>query len=264
MGDLLQSIDARGVATLTLNRPNRRNAFDEALVAHMTDALRRLDERRDVRVVILAGSGPSYCAGADVEWMRRAAQDTLEANEADAIALFELLRTLDRLSKPTIALVHGGAYGGGVGLVACCDIAIASESARFCLSEVKLGVIPAVVGPFVIRSIGIRQARRFFLTAEVILAEDALAMGLVHQVVPENALGPSRDRMLDALLLGAPGAQAEAKSLIRLCEAHPIDVDLMQETARSLAARRASAEGQEGLSAFLAKRPPTWRTEQDN
>ena len=263
MDDLLQSIDSRGVATLTLNRPNRHNAFDDALIIHMTEVLRALDARHDVRIVILAGAGPSYCAGADVEWMRRAAEGTLEANENDAIALFELLSTLDRLSKPTIALVHGVAYGGGVGLVACCDIAIASERASFCLSEVKLGVVPAVIGPFVIRSIGVRQARRFFMSAEVIFAEDALAIGLVHQVVPESNLGASRDRMIDALLLGAPGAQRDAKSLIRLCERHPIDADLMKETARRLAERRASSEGREGLNAFIEKRPPAWLADRD-
>jgi methylglutaconyl-CoA hydratase len=259
MDDLLQSIDSRGVATLTLNRPNRHNAFDDALIAHMTLVLRDLERRQDVRLVVLTGSGPSFCAGADIEWMRRVARASLEANEADAIALFELLRTLDSLSKPTIALVHGDAYGGGVGLVACCDIAIASDRASFCFSEVKLGVIPAVVCPFIIRAIGVRQARRFFMTAETIFAESALAIGLVHRVVPENVLGSDRDALIEALLQGAPGAQAEAKSLIGLCETHPLSEKLMRETARRLAARRASSEGQEGLAAFLEKRSPAWR-----
>jgi len=259
MDDLLQSIDARGVATLILNRPQRHNAFDDVLIAHLTVSLRALDERKDVRLVVLTGAGPSFCAGGDVEWMRRSARLSADENEADAAALFEMLRTLDSLTKPTVAIVHGGAYGGGVGLVACCDIAIAASGASFCLSEVKLGLIPATVGPFVVRSIGARQARRFFLTAESIFAEQALAIGLVHQVVAENALGASRERIIDALLMGAPGAQADAKSLIALCETHPTDDGLMRETSRRLATRRASSEGREGLEAFLAKRFAAWR-----
>lgn len=261
MDDLLESIDARGVATLTLNRPDRRNALNEALIAHMTDALCRLDARSDVRVVVLTGNGPNFSAGADIEWMQRMAGDTPENNEADADALARLLRALDRLSKPTIAVVHGAAYGGGVGLVACCDIVIASEGASFCLSEVRLGVIPAVIGPFVIRSIGARQARRFVLTAEVISAEQAREIGLVHEAAPEQNLPTARDRVIEALLNGAPGAQAEAKALIFLCHGRSIDDELMREAARRLAARRASPEGREGLSAFLEKRSPAWRAD---
>lgn len=259
MDDVLESIDAHGVATLTLNRPERRNALNEALIAHMTDALRRLDARSDVRVVVLTGNGPSFCAGADIEWMRRVADKALEENEAEALA--ELMLALDRLSKPTIALVHGAAYGGGLGLVACCDIAIASEHASFCLSEVRLGLIPAVIGPFVVRSIGVRQARRFVLTAEVISTEQALEIGLVHEAAPEQEMPAARDRVIEALLNGAPGAQAEAKALMLLCHGRSIDDDLMKGTARRLAARRASPECREGLSAFLEKRSPAWRAD---
>src|SRR5208337_4309952 len=170
MSDLLQSIDARGVATLTLNRPERRNAFDDALVADMTAALRALEARDDIRIVVIAGAGRCFSAGGDIEWLKRMAAATSGENLADALALAELMLCLDRLAKPTIAYVHGAAFGGGVGLVACCDIALASERASFCLSEAKLGIIPAAIGPFVLRAIGARQTRRLVLTAEAISA----------------------------------------------------------------------------------------------
>ncbi len=260
MEELLTSIDARGVATLTLNRPKRHNAFDRVLVAKMTSALHRLDDSPDVRVVIITGAGETFCAGADIEWMKNIANGSFDANESDATMLAELMHRLDRLSKPTIALVHGPAYGGGVGLVACCDIAIASIRASFCLSEVKIGVIPAVISPFVVRAIGLRRARRYILTAELIFAEQALAIGLVHEVAREKEMAATRDRIIDALLRCAPGAQAEAKSLLELCAAHPIDGDLMRQTAHRLALRRASPEAREGLKAFLDKRTPIWRS----
>ncbi len=260
MEELLISIDARGVATVTLNRPKRHNAFDRALIANMTSALRKLEDSDDVRVVILTGTGETFCAGADIEWMKSIAGSSFEANETDAAALAELMHTLDHLSKPTIALVHGPAYGGGVGLVACCDIAIASIRASFCLSEVKIGVIPAVISPFVVRAIGLRRARRYIMTAELIFAEQALAIGLVHEVARDKEMPVVRDRILDALLRCAPGAQAEAKSVLELCAEHPLDEELMRETAHRLALRRASPEAREGLNAFLDKRTPVWRS----
>lgn len=259
MQDLIESIDARGVATLALNRSQQRNALDAPLVSAMTDALLRLESRSDVRVVVLTGMGPIFCAGGDVAWMSRVADRPQRENEADALALARLLRALDGLAKPTIALVQGPAYGGGVGLVACCDIAIAANCARFSLSEVKLGVAPAVVGPFVLRSIGARMARRYVLTAEEISAEEAHRIGLVHQVVPLAQLPISGNQAIDALLRGAPGALAEAKALMRLYDGHVIDDELMQEAARRLAVQRASAEGREGLKAFIEKRAPAWR-----
>lgn len=259
MEDLLESIDARGVATLTLNRPGRRNALDDALVLAMTEALRRLDSRSDVRIVVLTGNGSIFCAGGDIEWMMRVASGPQSENEADALALARLLRLLDGLAKPTMALIQGAAYGGGIGLVACCDIAIAADCARFSLSEAKLGVAPAVIGPFVLRSIGARMARRFVLTAEEMSAEDALGIGLVHQVVALEQLPMAGDRIIDALLRCAPGALAEAKTLIAFYEGRVIDDELMKEAARRLAARRASPEGREGLKAFIEKRPPAWR-----
>jgi methylglutaconyl-CoA hydratase len=258
MDDILLSIDARGVASLTLNRPMRHNAIDGVFISHLTSSLRSLDKDDDVRLVTLTGAGPSFCAGGDIEWLRSAGQRSSEENGEEAASLFEMFRTLHELTKPTVALVNGAAYGGGVGLVACCDVAIAAADASFCLSEVRLGLIPATVAPFVLRSIGARQARRYFLTAERMTAEQALAIGLVQIVAPEHDLKAAGDRIVAALLQGAPGAQTDAKSLIAFCESQPIDDDLKEETSRRLAERRASIEGQEGLSAFLTKRRAAW------
>ncbi len=259
MHALLETVDQRGVATLTLNRPERHNAFDDALVAELTGALVRMGDRPDIRAVVLASTGRSFSAGADVAWMRRMAAADAAANRDDAEKLAHLMHTLDRLGKPTVAVVQGAAYGGGVGLAACCDVVLASEQASFCLSEVRLGLIPAAIGPYVVRAIGARQARRYFLTAEPMSAARAQRIGLVHEVVGEAALESAREALLTALLQGAPGAQAEAKALAFLCDARPIDATLMRETASRIAARRASAEGREGLSAFLDKRRPAWR-----
>jgi methylglutaconyl-CoA hydratase len=259
MSGLLDTIDPRGVATLTLNRPERHNAFDDALIAELTAALRRLGADARVRAVVLASTGKSFSAGADIGWMRRAAEYGEAENRDDAAGLAALMQTLDRLPKPTIALVQGAAYGGGVGLVACCDIAIAAERASFCLSEVKIGLIPATIGPYVINAIGARHARRFFMSAEVIPASQALAIGLVHEVAPEGTLAERAEAVIAALLQGAPGAQQEAKALVFLCECRAMDDALAEETGRRIAARRASPEGREGLSAFLDKRAPAWR-----
>lgn len=257
--DLLESIDGRGVVTLTLNRPQRRNAFDAGLVRALTDALRRLHTDSAARVIVLSGAGENFCAGGDIDWMRLTADASAAENERDAATLATMFETLDRLSKPTVALVQGAAFGGGVGLVACCDIALAARSAKFSLSEVRLGLIPAVVGPYVVKAIGARRARALFLSGEIFGAESALQIGLVHEIAPEGGLSASRDRVIEALLLGAPGAQAQAKRLVAMCADHPIDASLIHETARLLAERRASAEGVEGLNGFLQKRPPEWR-----
>lgn len=257
--DLIEAVDARGVATLTLNRPDRHNAFDDVLIAALTAALDRLGADPLVRAVVLAGAGRSFSAGADLGWMRRMAGYSEAENVADAAALAHMLHTLDRLPKPTLALVHGPAYGGGVGLVACCDIALAAERAQFCLTEVRLGLTPATISPYVVAAIGARQARRWFTTAEPIPAARALAIGLVHEVVPEAELAGARDRVLDALLQGAPGAQADAKALAFLPEGRAVDAGLREETGRRIAARRASPEGREGVAAFLERRAPSWR-----
>lgn len=258
MSLLLEAIDARGVATLTLNRPDRHNAFDDALIGQLIATLTRLGAAPEVRVVVLASSGASFSAGADLGWMRRMAGHSQAENEADAAEMARLMQVLDRLPKPTVALVQGAAYGGGVGLVACCDIAIGTPAARFCLSEVKLGLTPATISPYVIAAIGARQARRLFLTAEVFGAELAHSIGLLHQLVPEGGLAEAGEALVATLLRNAPGAQAAAKDLVFLAEARPTDAALSAETSRRIAERRASPEGREGIAAFLAKRPPAW------
>jgi methylglutaconyl-CoA hydratase len=259
MRDLIETIDARGVATLTLNRPARRNALDDALIATMSEALVRLDASSEIRIVAIDANGPSFCAGGDIGWMRRMAEASAAENRVDALALAALLTALDTLSKPTLALVHGAVYGGGVGLVACCDIVLAADNARFCLSEVRLGLVPAIVGPFILRSIGTRHARRLILTAEEMPVAEALRIGLVHRIASEDQMELERDAMIEALLAGAPGAQRDAKSLLALYAQHPLDAELMKLAAHSLADRRASPEGREGLNAFLEKRPAVWR-----
>lgn len=264
MSLLRSSLDSRGVATLTLARAERRNALDQAMVLELIAALECAARDSQTRILTLSGDGPAFCAGGDIEWMKRVAADTPRANEEDALLLARAMRALDTLPKPTIARVHGAAYGGGVGLVACCDTAVASDTASFCLSEARIGLTPSVIGPYVQRAIGARQARRYFLTAETISATQARALGLVHEIAPASELDARLARIVDALLAGAPGAQAEAKDSIALLAERPIDEALMRETAQRIAARRASAEGQEGLAAFLEKRAPYWRRDRDD
>ena len=247
------------VATLTLNRPERHNAFDDALIAELTAELRRLDADDSVRVVVLAAAGKSFSAGADLHWMRRMADYTEAQNLADARALAELMRTLDGLSKPVIAQVQGAAYGGGVGLVACCDLAIASDAASFCLSETRLGLIPAVISPYVVAAIGARQARRWCVTAERFDAATALRLGLVHEVVAPERLAARVDELLATLADNGPQAMREAKRLVRDVAGRPLDAALIDDTAQRIARIRASDEGREGVTAFLDKRAPGWR-----
>jgi methylglutaconyl-CoA hydratase len=246
------------VAVVALARPDVHNAFDETLIAELTRALVALDADPGVRVVVLAGQGKSFCAGADLNWMQRMAGYGHAENLADAGALANMLATLDRLGKPTIARVHGAAYGGGVGLVACCDIAIAAQEATFSLSEAKLGLIPATVGPYVVAAIGARQARRYFLSAERFTAAEALRIGLVHDVVPGDAIDLRLDALIDALLVAGPRAQAESKALIRSVAARRIDDAVIADTVEWIAGVRASPEGREGVAAFLERRRPAW------
>ena len=255
---LLVSREAGGVGRITLNRPEVHNAFDDALIAELDDALRALGEDEAVRVVVLAGNGKSFSAGADLTWMRRMAGSDFADNMADALKLGELLARLACLPKPVVAVVQGPAYGGGVGLVAACDIAIAGEAASFMLSEVKLGLIPAVISPHVVRAIGARQARRYFLTAERIDAAGALALGLVHQVVADEALEAVAQALIERLLANGPAAMAAAKSLIDAVADRPLDSGMIEDTARRIAEARAGAEGREGVAAFLEKRKPRW------
>ena len=246
------------VATLTLTRPEVHNAFDETLIARLTAHLAALDADPAVRVIVLAGAGKSFCAGADLDWMRRMAAFDHAANLADARGLAAMLRALDLLSKPTIARVHGAAFGGGVGLVAACDIAIGAESATFALSEARLGLIPATISPYVIEAIGARAARRYFLTAERFGAPEAQRIGLLHEVVAADALD-ARIAAIVALLRDAgPAAQRESKRLVRDVAGRPVDANVIDATAARIADVRASAEAREGVAAFLARHKPAW------
>lgn len=251
-------LDAQGIATLTLNRPEVHNAFDDHLIIALTEELQRLEANPAVKVVVIAAVGQSFCAGGDLNWMRRSANYSDEENIKDALALSGLMNTLYQLNKPTIAKVQGPAYGGGVGVVACCDIAIASEAASFMLSEVRLGIIPGAISPFVMAAIGSRQAARYFISAERIDAAEAQRIGLVHEVVAPEQLDSRIESLLQDLSRNAPGAMTAAKRLVRDVATRPIDQALMEETANRIAAARASNEGQEGLSAFLEKRKPAW------
>ncbi|MCZ6668179.1 MAG: enoyl-CoA hydratase/isomerase family protein [Gammaproteobacteria bacterium] len=248
----------RGVASVTLNRPEQHNAFDDGMIAELIELLGQLEQDDRVRVLVLRAAGKSFSAGADLNWMRRMADYDLARNTDDAMQLAELMRRLNCFPKPTIALVQGAAYGGGVGLIACCDIAIASKQALFCLSEVKLGLIPAVISPYVIEAIGARAARRFMLTAERFSAEQACRLGLVHQVVEAQELDTTLDSILEFLLAAGPAAQAAAKELIRAVSNQPIDSDIIQNCAQRIAQIRATSEAREGLDAFLEKRKPNW------
>jgi len=255
---MLQTEIKDGVATVRMNRPDVHNAFDDALIATLTAELRRLDELQQARVVVLAANGKSFSAGADLNWMQRMAKYSREENLRDAMALAGLMRSLDGMKKPTIAKVQGAAFGGGVGLVAACDIAIASTDATFSLSEVRLGLIPSVISPYVIAAIGERQARRYFLTAERFDAMEARRIGLVHEVVDSGALDEAVAKMTGQLLKGGPQALAAAKELIADVGRRPMDDALSAETARRIAAIRVENEGREGLAAFFDKRKPDW------
>jgi methylglutaconyl-CoA hydratase len=255
---VLTDIDAQGRATVTIARPEVHNAFDDALIRALTEELKRLEADPAVRVVLLTGDGKSFSAGADLHWMRRMADYSRQENLADARCLAELMKTLDGLGKPTVALVQGAAYGGGVGLVACCDIVLATPKASFCMSEVKLGLIPAVISPYVVAAIGARAARRYFLTAERFDAVEACRLGLVHELVAEEDLLRRGAELTEQLLQNGPQAMAAAKALVAAVARGPVDETMIAATAERIATIRASAEGKEGLGAFLEKRQPAW------
>jgi methylglutaconyl-CoA hydratase len=256
----LRIADRHAVRTITLNRPQLHNAFDDTLIAELTDALVEAGRDAAVSAVVLTGEGASFSAGADLHWMRGMAKASEAENREDSLRLARLMRTLQFLPKPTVARVNGAAYGGGVGLVACCDIAIGVEGAKFGLTEVKLGLVPAVISPYVVAAIGLRQARRLFLTGELFDAAAAQRIGLLHQCVPADALDETVAGVLAALGKAGPLAQAEAKRLALrvagLDEASAERGD--RENAELIARLRVSAEGQEGLGAFLDKRTPAW------
>jgi methylglutaconyl-CoA hydratase len=247
-----------GVVRLTLSRPEIHNAFDDRQIAELTAAFRDLAAADAVRAVVLTGAGRSFSAGADLNWMRRTSTYGEAENLRDANALAGLMKALYDLPQPTVARVNGAALGGGTGLVACCDMVIAGESAVFGTTEVRLGIIPAVIGPYVIAAIGRRQASRLMLTGERITAYEAARIGLVHEVVAADQLDAAVERIVSHLLKGGPRALAAAKRLLHEVAGRPIDQKLIDDTARRIAALRATPEAREGLSAFLEKRKPGW------
>ena len=262
MGNLIHECNESGVHRLTIDRSEVHNAFDDALINELAQQLREC-ACEEPRVLILQSTGKSFSAGADLNWMKRSATYSKEENRADAYALAQMLNLLNTFPCPTIAAVQGAALGGGVGLVSCCDIGIASTAAQFGLTEVRLGLIPATISPFVISAIGARQARRYFATAERFDATTALHIGLVHQVVEPDELETSVDALVDQLLQSSPQAQRSAKDLInwvtpRLSDSEGIDNALLDDVATAIAQARASEQGREGISAFLEKRKPGW------
>ena len=256
---IITDIAADGRATVTLNRPDIHNAFDDELIERLAADLEKLDQDSGVGAVVVAAAGNSFSAGADLNWMKQVADFSEAENLAGAEAMAQMLKTLHGLSKPTIARVHGVAFGGGVGLVACCDIAFAADAALFSLSEVKLGLVPATISPYVINAIGERQSRRYMLSAERFDAVEALRIGLVHGVVQAADLDQAIDDMAETLLANGPQAMAEVKAMLASVSGRRIDDDLAHETAALIARIRVSDEGREGLASFLEKRKPDWR-----
>ena len=257
--DVLYSVAENGLATITMNRPSSHNAFNNEVIQLLQDAFARAANDNSVRALLLQAAGSSFCSGGDMNWMKAMAAYSYEDNLADSRKIAAMLHCLNTLPMPTIARVQGAAYGGGVGLVACCDIAIASSNAKFCLSEVKVGMIPATISPYVIAAIGQRASRRYFTTAEVISAEKALDLSLISECC---ATDEDADQCIAALIKGllknGPRAVCEAKKLVLDLSNRPIDAELIEESSRRIALTRDSSEGKEGLSAFLEKRKPNW------
>ncbi len=253
------TVEAAGpVATITLTQPDVRNAFSDEVIADITRAFTWVGAQAQVRAVVLAAEGPAFCAGANLNWMRAMADYTREENQVDAGKLAEMLRVIYTCPKPTIARVQGDVYAGGMGLVACCDMAVAASHAGFCLSEVKIGLIPATISPYVIRAMGPRAAHRYFLTGERFDAAEALRTGFVHQVVEAEALDSAVDGLLKHLLSASPAAVQACKKLVLDVAGREVDEALIAETVAGIADIRASAEGKEGVQAFLNKRKPSW------
>lgn len=255
---LIERIQHDSVCTLWLNRPEVRNAFNDDLIAQLTAIFGELAQDESVRVVILAAHGSSFCAGADLHWMQRMATYTQAENAADARRLAQLLHAIYTCTKPVIARVQGDCFAGGVGLVAACDIAVASDAAQFCLSEVKLGLVPATISPYVLRAMGPANAKRYGITAEKFDAPTAQTLGLIHEVVDQSALDARIDLYVKMLLMNSPQAMARTKQLMQQVADQPIDAELIEHTANVIAEARASDDAQEGLQAFFAKRKPRW------
>lgn len=247
-----------GVATVMLARPEVRNAFNQKMIAELARAFEDLGHDASVRAVVLTAQGPAFCAGADLNWMKKMAGYSKARNRADAMGLASMLQNVYLCPKPVVACVHGDCYAGGMGLVAACDIAVAAQEASFCLSEVKLGLIPATISPYVIKAMGENAARRYFLTAERFTAAEAYRIGFVHDIAPIDALDETIDTLLEALLRNGPEAVAEAKRLVREVAGQPLSDALVADTAERIAMIRASDEGRDGIRSFLEKTKPKW------
>ncbi|MEW9798651.1 enoyl-CoA hydratase/isomerase family protein [Alteromonas sp. CYL-A6] len=252
-------VDERGVAYVTLNRADKHNAFDDEMISALTLHFEQAGRQDSVRALVLQAEGKSFSAGADLNWMKRMASYTREQNAADAMGLATMLHTLYTLPKPTIARVQGAAFGGAVGLIACCDMAIGSKLSKFCLSEVKIGLIPATISPYVIEAMGARICRRYFQTAEVFSARRARRLGLLSEAVNEEELDSTINDILGHILKNSPQAVAGAKALVQEVAGKPVDAALLERTSNLIADIRVSEEGQEGLHAFLEKRRPNWQ-----
>jgi methylglutaconyl-CoA hydratase len=254
----LQITVQHGVAVIWMNRPEVRNAFNETMIAELTQAFQAADIDKGIRAVVLAGHGPAFCAGADLNWMKKMSGYSARENQADAMGLAAMLNTIYMMKKPTVARVHGPAFAGGMGLVAACDIAVAAQEAEFCLSEVKLGLTAATISPYVVAAMGERHARRYFLSAERFTAAEAFRIGLVHDLATTEELDASVNTLLSHLLEASPAAIAASKELIRRVAHGAIDQNMIADTAARIAAARASADGKEGIRSFLEKRKPSW------
>lgn len=261
---VLFDVDNRGVATVTLNNPEKHNAFDDSIIFALNQLFQAIADCHDINVMVLASTGKNFSAGADLAWMQRMASYSYEENLSDANALAQMLKNLNFLPQPTIAKVQGAAFGGAVGLASCCDIVLASEKASFCLSEVKLGLIPATISPYVVNAIGQKASRRYFQTAERFFADKAQQLGLVDEIYPVTALDSAVTEMVNTLLANGPLAVRQAKQLALDVAYQDIDEVLIKNTCERIAAIRVSAEGQEGLTAFFEKRQPAWQAESKN
>ena len=258
MDKVITDIDDHGVARVRLNNPDKHNAFDDEIIGELTEVFVAIADNSNVRVMVLGSEGKSFSAGADLEWMKRMASYSYDENLRDASALALMLKTLNEIPQPTIARVQGAAFGGAVGLISCCDMAVAASAARFSLSEVKIGLVPATISPYVIAAIGQRAARRYFVTAERFDAHRALQLGLVNEVVDAEQLDQEIDRLINTLLANGPEAVTGAKQLVFDVAGKPIDQQLIDATCETIAAIRVSEQGQEGLQAFLERRKPQW------
>lgn len=258
MRTLLLEREARGVARVVLSRTEVLNAFDETMIAELSEVFTSLAAAPDVRVVVLTAEGRAFCAGADIAWMQRQSANTFEANRFDSLRFAEMLRLIDECPKPTLSRITGDAFGGGVGLIAATDIAVSVNTARFAISEARFGILPAVIGPYVVRCLGMRQAQRLAMTTTLFSADDALRFGLIHETAAPEDLDSALERTIAGLLRSGPGALTEVKSLYRRVASVPRDAALRELTAETNARVRATAEAREGFAAFQAKRAPAW------